>query len=213
MSVPYIHRMIAEGEHQQQDFKMRIDDSRKIARTLVAFANTDGGRLLVGVKDNGAVSGIRPDEEFHMIEAAAELYCNPRVSFDVQLWKSDHRTVMEVRVEPSQVRPHRAEAEPGLWKVYIRCGDQNLPAPGVLLEVWKHADQERPLHYAHTEREQRIFDFLAGQAVGVSLSQLTRTTRIPRPVMTRLLARFIRWGLIEMHFHQDQAVYSLVVSR
>ena len=50
--------MIAEGEHQQQDFKTRIDDSRKIARTLVAFANADGGRMLIGVKDNGTVSGV-----------------------------------------------------------------------------------------------------------------------------------------------------------
>ena len=64
--------MIAEGEHQQQDFKTRIDDSRKIARTLVAFANADGGRLLIGVKDNGTVSGVRVDEELHMVEAAAE---------------------------------------------------------------------------------------------------------------------------------------------
>ena len=49
----YIHALIAEGEHQQQDFKFEISDARKIAKTLSAFANTDGGRLLIGVKDNG----------------------------------------------------------------------------------------------------------------------------------------------------------------
>ena len=48
----YIHALIAEGEHQQQDFKFEISDARKIAKTLSAFANTDGGRLLIGVKDN-----------------------------------------------------------------------------------------------------------------------------------------------------------------
>ena len=58
----FIIEMIAEGEHQQQDFKMRIEDTRKIARTLVAFANTDGGRLLIGVKDNGTVCGVVPEE-------------------------------------------------------------------------------------------------------------------------------------------------------
>ncbi|WP_302323539.1 helix-turn-helix domain-containing protein, partial [Bacteroides caecimuris] len=47
----YIHALIAEGEHQQQDFKFEISDARKIAKTLSAFANTDGGRLLIGVKD------------------------------------------------------------------------------------------------------------------------------------------------------------------
>jgi len=52
LTVHPIYKLIAQGEHQQQDFKYCISDSRKIARSLVAFANTDGGRLLVGVKDN-----------------------------------------------------------------------------------------------------------------------------------------------------------------
>lgn len=64
--------LIAQGEHQQQDFKFEVSDSKKIARTLSAFANTDGGRLLIGVKDNGKISGIRGDEEYYMIEAASD---------------------------------------------------------------------------------------------------------------------------------------------
>ena len=51
-----LHHLIAQGEHQQQDFKYEISDVRKIARTLSAFANTDGGRLLIGVKDNGKIA-------------------------------------------------------------------------------------------------------------------------------------------------------------
>ena len=45
----YIHALIAEGEHQQQDFKFEISDARKNAKTLSAFSNTDGGRLLIEV--------------------------------------------------------------------------------------------------------------------------------------------------------------------
>jgi predicted HTH transcriptional regulator len=194
MAVSYVHRMIAEGEHQQQDFKMRVDDSRKIARTLVAFANSEGGRLLIGVKDNGQVAGIRPEEELHMLEAAADLYCRPRVPFDVQLWKSDFRTVLEIRVEASFARPHHAETEPGQWRAFIRRGDQNLPAPGVLIEVWRHGDEQRPVHYTHTEKEIRMFGYMREHESGLTLSQLARFTRIQRPELIRLLARFIRWG-------------------
>lgn len=67
----YIHALIAQGEHQQQDFKFEISDICKIAKTLSAFANTDGGRLLIGVKDNGKIAGVRSEEEQYMIEAAA----------------------------------------------------------------------------------------------------------------------------------------------
>lgn len=54
----YLQQLIAEGEHQQQDFKFEISDARKIARSLSAFSNTDGGRLLIGVKDNGRIAGV-----------------------------------------------------------------------------------------------------------------------------------------------------------
>ena len=88
----YIHTLIAEGEHQQQDFKFEISDARKIAKTLSAFANTDGGRLLIGVKDNGRIAGVRSEEEKYMIEAAAQLYCIPEIDYTLQTYISGRQT-------------------------------------------------------------------------------------------------------------------------
>ena len=93
----YIHALIAEGEHQQQDFKFEISDARKIAKTLSAFSNTDGGRLLIGVKDNGKIAGVRSDEEQYMIEAAARLYCRPEVSYSTQTYQVEGRSVLLVQ--------------------------------------------------------------------------------------------------------------------
>jgi predicted HTH transcriptional regulator len=104
--VSYIQALINEGEHQQQDFKFGITDSRKIARSLVAFANTDGGRLLIGVKDNGIIAGVRSEEEYYMIESAAQLYSKPEIRFESKVWKEESKTVMEVWVPPSPLRPH-----------------------------------------------------------------------------------------------------------
>lgn len=84
------------------DFKFEISDSKKIARSLVAFANTDGGRLLIGVKDNGVISGIRSEEEKHMIQTAAELYCQPQVDYYVKEWEINGKTVLEVIVPKSK---------------------------------------------------------------------------------------------------------------
>ena len=94
----YIHALIAEGEHQQQDFKFEISDARKIAKTLSAFANTDGGRLLIGVKDNGKIAGVRSEEEKYMIEAAAQLYCVPEVEYTLQTYIVEGRQVLIVFV-------------------------------------------------------------------------------------------------------------------
>jgi predicted HTH transcriptional regulator len=206
--VSYVLKYIEEGEHQQQDFKMRIDDARKIARTVSAFANTDGGRLLIGVKDNGAVAGVRAEEEFHMMEAAAKMYCRPPIDFHVQAWKVDNKTLLEVTIEQSAERPVLAQQEDGTWKAFLRNHDQNFPAPAVMLNVWKSDDHDRPQKYFHTEKEKKIFTVL-NDLGEVSQNQIAKLTGIPRPVLTKLLARLIRWDLIAMTFYQDQARYKL----
>jgi predicted HTH transcriptional regulator len=50
---------------------------------MVAFANTDGGRLLLGIRDNGSVAGIQSEEEYYMAEAAAKLYSKPPINFEM----------------------------------------------------------------------------------------------------------------------------------
>ena len=84
----YIARLIEEGEHEHQDFKFAISDARKIARSISAFANNDGGRLLVGVKDNGVIAGIRNEEDIYVVEQAAGVYCSPchRIPYG---WRQD----------------------------------------------------------------------------------------------------------------------------
>ena len=101
----YIHALIAEGEHQQQDFKFEISDARKIAKTLSAFANTDGGRLLIGVKDNGKIAGVRSEEEKYMIEAAAQLYCVPEVEYTLKTYIVEGRQVLVATIEENPHKP------------------------------------------------------------------------------------------------------------
>jgi len=78
-----LRRMVAEGEHERQDFKFAISDARKIARSLSAFANHSGGRLLIRVKDNGVIAGVLNEEDIYVVEQAAERYCRPpqRITF------------------------------------------------------------------------------------------------------------------------------------
>ncbi|MFN5846628.1 MAG: helix-turn-helix domain-containing protein, partial [Flavobacteriia bacterium] len=111
--MPTLNQLIAEGEHLHQDFKFRIDDQRKIARTLCAFANTEGGRLLIGVKDNRKVVGCDPAEEFHMIEGAAKMFCQPEVKFSSKIWQEDFRLVLQIDVWASDTKPHRAQDDDG----------------------------------------------------------------------------------------------------
>lgn len=207
-AVPYIERKIAEGEHQHQDFKFAINDSLKIAESLCAFANAEGGTLLIGVKDNGSIAGIKPEEELHMLEAAAEIYSKPVIEFEAHVWKTGNRYVLEAIVAPSALKPHFVVHRDGRLKSYIRVGDQNLATPAVLLEVWRSAGSIRPQKYSHTEKEKRVFSALENSE-GQSFSALARHTKIPRKILTPLLARLIRWQLVSLFFDKDRALFRL----
>ena len=116
----HIQKLIEEGEHQMLDFKFEISDSRRIARSFSAFANTDGGRLLVGVKDNGAIAGVRSDEEIHMIQAAAEMYCQPKVNYTTEEWEINGKTVLEVIIPKDDHTKHKAPDSQDNYKIYVR---------------------------------------------------------------------------------------------
>lgn len=200
----YLQNLISQGEHQQLDFKYAINDARKIAITLCAFANTDGGTLLIGVKDNGSIAGSRLEEEGYMIEMAANTYCKPAVQFKTQGWKAGDRYVLEVIVEKTNKKPCLAQDHDGRWIAYLRSDDQNFPAPSVLLQYWKIDERNINEKYFHTEREQRLQSALQNEE-GLTVSQLAKITDIPRQIVSSLLSKFMRWELVEMHFDQGVA--------
>lgn len=198
--------IIQEGEHQQQDFKFRIDDAKKIARTLSAFANTDGGRLLIGVKDNGKITGIDPTEEIHMIEAAADMYCKPPVAFESCVWQEEMRLVLEIRVKPSEHRPVSSPDEEGRWRVYVRRDDHTLLANKILLGVWRQQKREIARPEKFGEEESRLLG-LVGEQEPVTLSRLYKESSLPKNQVDKWLILFICWKLIEMEITETGTFY------
>ena len=190
-------RMIAEGEHQRQDFKYCINDSRKIARSMVAFANTDGGRLLLGIRDNGSVAGIQSDEEYYMAEAAAKLYSKPSINFQTVQWQIDGKSVLEINVPKKDDIPHLAQNEEGKWLVYIRKDDQNIVAPAILLKVWEQQKSPLGVHIRFSDEEKRLLSLLESNQ-NLSLNQFSRQAKLPRWKAERLLVNLIVTGVVGM---------------
>ncbi len=124
-----LERMISKGEGVQLDFKQAITSQRKIARTLAAFANNRGGKLLIGVKDNGTLIGCDIEEEMYMIHEAAEHFCEPPVDVDFTVYETDDlRSIVVATVNNSLRKPHFAQDDHGEWQLYMRSIDKTLIA-------------------------------------------------------------------------------------
>ena len=205
-----LRHLIAQGEHQQQDFKYEISDVRKIARTLSAFANTDGGRLLIGVKDNGKIAGVRSDEEIYMVEAAAAMHCVPPVECHMTIHRVEGHNVVIAEVEPSAERPVRARLDDDSLCAFMRIADENIVASPVQMALWREESRDGGELLSFTEREHALLQLLANAPEPLTLNRFSRLGRLPRHRAVKLLAQFIRFGLVEQQFVCHTFVYVAV---
>jgi hypothetical protein len=204
----YIRSLIAEGEHQQLDFKFEISDARKIARTFSAFSNTDGGRLLIGVKDNGRISGVRSDEEYYMVESAASLYCKPEVAFETKNHQVEGKNVLEIYIPPVERKPVYAQDQDKRWMAYIRIADENVLANIIQLEVWKEEHKKLGKLLEFTRNEEFLLSYLDKESE-TSLTKIQRDTGFRRKELITLLTKLVRFDVVEMHFIEGETQFQL----
>ncbi len=203
-----IKKLIAEGEHQQLDFKFEISDAAKIARSLVAFANTDGGKLLIGVKDNGVIRGIRSDEEKYMLENAAQSYCQPEVEFTTKEWVIDDKVILEVEIPYSKKHIHKAPDNEGNYKAYVRVKDQNLLANGVLMKVWTKRKKNQKIRFVYSQPVQEFLFYLRENPF-ITFEMTKEISGLNKYKTEHLLSDLILLDVIELKLTETTEVYHL----
>ncbi|MBQ9668042.1 MAG: putative DNA binding domain-containing protein [Prevotella sp.] len=203
----YLQRLISEGEHQQQDFKYRVSDARKLARSVSAFANTDGGRLLIGVRDDGNMSGVRSEEEIYMMHQAAYRYCRPEASIKFDTYHVEGRTIVIATVPPSDRRPICALDEDDRPRAYVRINDENIVASPVHLALWRDSQNARGTMMTYTDAVRQLLDTM--NDASLTLNQIVRASRLPRPKVITLLARLVRFNVVQCSHVDQQFVFSL----
>ena len=201
-----IEALIEQGEHQQLDFKFEVSDSKKIARSLSAFANTDGGRLLIGVKDNGLISGVRSEEEYYMIEAASKMYTRPEVPFIAKRWNVNGKVVLEIYISPSENRPHLAPDKEDRYRAYIRVADENILANEVIMRAWKKRKKSEGTLLEISDPVEILFAWLDTHDY-ISVRQFCRIAHIRYYKALDILSDLIAMSMLEYVLVDKLIVY------
>lgn len=203
-----IKELILQGEGVHLDFKFEISDAAKIARSLVAFANTEGGKLLVGVKDNGAIAGVRSEEEFYMIQNAAHRFCQPEVHFTSKEWVIDGKNVLEINIPFSPDYPHRAPDNEGIYKAFIRVADENLLADGVMMKIWKKRKENKIIHFHYRETEEKLLKILRKEGK-INTIRFMQLTSVSKYEAEQILSDLVILKILELKILEQQSWYFL----
>jgi hypothetical protein len=197
----FLLSLICEGEHQQQDFKYRVSDACKLAKSVSAFANTDGGRLLIGVRDDGNLSGVRSEEEIFMMHQAAYKYCKPESSITFDTYHAEGRTIVIATVPPSRNKPVCAQDNEGHMRAYIRIKDENIVASPVHLAFWRESQKPQGTVLTYNEDIRQLLFCMQGSH---TLNQIVRLSKLPRHKVVILMARLIRFGTVRWEYKNQQ---------
>lgn len=208
MTLNHLFQLIAKGESDTLDFKKTISSASKIAKTMSAFANHKGGRLLVGVNDNGTISGVRSEDEKYMLDLAAQFYCKPEIKLELIEWELGDKSVIECIVPEGQDKPYYAKDEEGKWWVHIRVKDKSLLASKVVVDVLKRSTNKTDTFIKYTKHEEGLLQYL-NKNERITLKQLCKLLNISRWRAQRMLINLVSAGVIRNHTTEKEEFFTL----
>jgi predicted HTH transcriptional regulator len=196
--------LIFAGESNTLDFKKHITDPNRIARTIASFANTRGGQILVGVMDNGQISGIDPEEEKHLLLIAAEHFCNPPVKIFFKELEVEDKTVLKVIVPESLEKSHLVKVNENDWRGYIRVNDETVQCSN-LEEKMRDPELPSEAEIQFPLQEKLLLAYLQNKR-RITEKQFIKLVNLPQRHAHRILVKLVKQGSICIQ-DQEKVVY------
>lgn len=210
-----LREIIAGGESSTVEFKRKFTTPEKIAREIIAFANTVGGYLLLGVDDDGSIAGVRSEkEQVAQVEVAVHTIIPP-LKVEIEIVEIDQQDVVVVRVPNSEVKPHRYISDdpnerPHERKAYIRQGESSVAASREMTKILAGQNIDAtPMTLSIGDRERRLFTYMErhGRA---SVTDFARLTNISKRRAAQIMVKLVRAGVIHINTDGANDFYTLV---
>jgi len=208
MRAANIKKLIFDGEGVTVDFKKTITSCEKIAKTMVSFANNKGGKLLIGVADDGTIKGVKSeDEERYMITKAAQLYAKPALEPIFEEVYVDDKLVLVVDIEESTTKPHYSLAEDGKWWVYVRVKDKSVLASKIVVDVLKRSYDTEGVLIEYSIKEKALLEYLE-KMNRISIKEYCDLLKLSRRNAQRILVNMVLSGVIRVHTTEKEEYYT-----
>ncbi|GAA4463146.1 ATP-binding protein [Nibrella saemangeumensis] len=202
-----LNDLIAQGEGVRLEFKSSISTAARIARTLAAFANTAGGTLLIGIGDDGRVTGVESEyREMQKIEKATDFHVDPALLVSYEKLAVEGKHILVIEVAESTDKPHYAIDEQGNRTIYVRSRDKSVPTSKLILSPALTDTQLLQSPMVRT-----LLQFLRKNDT-ITAAKLAQLVNISDSRANKLLRQLAEQGLLLMIDRPRPVRYSLKVS-
>ena len=201
-----LQEILREGENKCQSFFENTDDVLEIARTLVAFSNCDGGVLLIGLKKNGKIVGVDPQNELLNISLILQENCQPHMKISSRIFQEKVRIVLEISVLSGNEKPYNVIYN-SKKEVFIRKENRNILANKMVEDVWKfkRLNEVKPINLSTAEKT--MLDLIHSNSK-ISLTKIHKKSNLSFSEIDRVLVRLISWNYIVMEMTDNGTEFS-----
>lgn len=201
MTLQELRNLVRTGEGQHLEFKKKADHPDKIVKEMVAFSNSGGGILLLGVDDRGGLTGLRDtEEERYVMEAALHRYARPALRVIVEtIPVENHRSVLAFRVADGPEKPYYwlSDPEKEAFRVYVRHRDQSLKASAEMYRILRRGAGGDPTGLRFSETEKRLFQAL-GEREWLGLREFGELSGLSRRKASAMVIDWVRGGILKI---------------
>ena len=200
-----VKRLAGMGEGRTLEFKNRVPRPERIAREVIALANTDGGTVLVGVDDDGTVLGVKDaQEEFFALQTALDDRILPPVDLRFEPVRiSRTREVLVVHVPASAARPHvlRPDRKPDgtlpKQRAFVRVADQSVEASREAVALMKAEGRGDAVTFTFGDAERRLLEYL-DRHEQITVREYARMNKMPPWKASKALVMLARAGIVAL---------------
>jgi len=212
-----VNRLIEQGEGFTIEFKRKVSTPEKIARALVAFANTKGGTILFGVDDDGSIIGVESEKsETDLILEAGTVFCEPEIVPEIDIVPFSGKDVIVAMVAESKDKPHyfagsvNGPSENGEGtRVYIRVNDKTVMASKEVVRILRNERADAPpVRIEIGENEKRLFQYLDAHE-RITAKEFSHLVNISEHRASRILVGLVRAGVVRIHTLEKTDFFTL----
>lgn len=157
-----LKRLVALGEGLHLEFKRKAAHPDKLVREMIAFANTSGGSLLIGVNDDKEIPGVKyPEEEILVVRQAIEKFCRPQLVYQERMISiTDNKYVVELIIPQGERRPYFFKQSAERKESFVRGGDKSITASKEMVEIIRRAKAKKDIRFVFGESEKKLMEHL-----------------------------------------------------
>ncbi len=206
--------ILEKGENTYVEFKRKVSSFEKIAKEVIAFANTKGGMILFGIDDDLKIYGIESEkEEISLIEETCRFHCQPPIRPVIEIFHHKGKDIIIASIPESSEKPHflfeGSEKLNKDSKVYIRVNDKSVPASKEVIEVLKN---ERPdakaIKISIGPNEKRLLEYFETNEK-ITVKEFSDMVNISQRRASRILVKLVRLGIIRIHTLEKNDYFTL----